>query len=57
VEDETFLNPRLLSPEAATKLIFTKYEHWQYEDEVRCFVTLDEKDPEKDLYPTLSRLS
>lgn len=28
----------------------TKFSHWRYEKEVRAFVELDEKDPEKGLY-------
>jgi len=50
VDDETLVNPRSLSPKEASKLIFSKYEHWSYEDEERCFVTLEEKDSEKNLY-------
>lgn len=50
VEAESFRNPRQLSVEAVTKFLFTKYSHWRYENEVRSFVTLEEKDPEKGLY-------
>ena len=32
------------------KIFFTKYSHWKYENEVRCFVTLEERDAEKNLY-------
>ena len=32
------------------KLLFTKYEHWKYEEEVRGFVTLEEQDIETKLY-------
>lgn len=32
------------------KVLSTKYSHWRYENEVRCFVTLDEKDKLNDLY-------
>lgn len=50
VETESFRNPRQLDAETATRFLFTKYSHWRYENEVRCFVTLEEKDPEKNLY-------
>ena len=30
--------------------MFTKYAHWRYENEVRCFVTLEDRDPEKNMY-------
>jgi hypothetical protein len=32
------------------KLLFTKYAHWRYEDEVRGFVTLEEQDSATQLY-------
>lgn len=32
------------------KMLCTKYSHWRYENEVRCFVRLEEKDPEIGLY-------
>ncbi len=32
------------------KVLSTKYSHWRYENEVRCFCTLDEKDQETGLY-------
>jgi len=31
-------------------LLSTKYEHWKYENEVRCFLGLEDKDPESGLY-------
>jgi hypothetical protein len=37
VEAESFHNPRELSVETVTKFQFTKYSHWRYENEVRCF--------------------
>ncbi len=33
-----------------TALISTKSSHWRYENEVRCFVGLEERDPETQLY-------
>lgn len=50
VDIENFRNPRQLLPDVATRLMFTKYSHWRYENEVRCFVTLEEKDSETGLY-------
>jgi hypothetical protein len=50
VEAGKFRNPRELSVETVTRFLFTKYSHWRYENEVRCFVTLEERDPEKGLY-------
>jgi hypothetical protein len=50
VEAESLRNARELNKETATRFLFTKYSHWRYENEVRCFVTLEDKDPEKDLY-------
>ncbi|MFL6334369.1 MAG: DUF2971 domain-containing protein [Pyrinomonadaceae bacterium] len=50
IETERSLSPREFSPENAKRFLFTKYSHWRYENEVRCFVTLDEKEPGKNLY-------
>lgn len=50
VDVESFRNPRALSVDTLMRFLFTKYTHWRYEKEVRCFVTLEEKDPEKNLY-------
>ena len=50
VEPEQLINYRQLDPETLTTLLFTKYSHWKYEDEVRSFVTLEEKDIEKNMY-------
>jgi hypothetical protein len=47
---ERLLSFRQLDPETIKKYLLIKYAHWQYEHEVRCFVTLKEKDPEKDMY-------
>lgn len=32
------------------RFLFTKYAHWRYENEVRVFVTLQDRDPEKQMY-------
>jgi hypothetical protein len=50
VEVERFSNPRQLDPALARRFLFTKYSHWSYENEVRCFVALEDKDPETNLY-------
>lgn len=42
--------PRLLDPNTAISLLFTKFSHWSYEDEVRSFVTLEDRDPATGLY-------
>lgn len=50
VEIERFRDPRQLDVGTFQRFLFTKYSHWRYEDEVRCFVTLEDKDPETGLY-------
>jgi hypothetical protein len=50
IKAEAFRDVRQINPKFAQELLFTKYSHWRYENEVRCFVTLEEKDPEKDLF-------
>jgi hypothetical protein len=50
VEAERFRNAQQLDAQIVTRFLFTKYSHWRYENEVRSFVTLEEKDPEKNLY-------
>lgn len=50
VETESFRNPHQLDSDVAGRFLLTKYSHWRYENEVRCFVTLEEKDPQKGLY-------
>ena len=50
VKTESFRDPRQLDIETAKRFLFTKYSHWRYEDEVRCFVTLEDRDPETNLY-------
>ncbi len=52
VSPEQIINYRQLDHETVKKLLFTKYVHWKYENEVRSFVTLDEKDTEKNMYFT-----
>ena len=47
---EKLKKTRQLSEKLLTKMMFTKYYHWKYENEVRSFVTLDEVDEEKGLY-------
>jgi hypothetical protein len=50
VDLEQFHDPRQIDVETAKRFLFTKYSHWRYENEVRCFVTLKDKDAEADLY-------
>lgn len=47
---EKLKHARQFDDKALIKVFFTKYAHWKYENEVRCFVTLEERDPEKNLY-------
>jgi hypothetical protein len=42
--------PRLFNEATAISLLFTKFSHWIYEDEVRAFVTLEDRDAESGLY-------
>ena len=44
-EIDKLMLPHQVDAETAIKFLFTKYAHWKYEDEVRCFVTLDEREP------------
>lgn len=50
VEAQRLLNPRDLDPKTVQALLFTKYSHWRYENEVRSFVTLEDADSETGLY-------
>jgi hypothetical protein len=50
VELENLRTPRDLSAEYVTKILFTKYAHWKYENEYRGFVTLEEVDNATGLY-------
>ena len=50
VEVESFRNPSQLSVDIVKRFLLTKYSHWRYENEVRCFVTLEDRDLEKNLY-------
>jgi len=50
VEAERFRNPSEIPADIAVRFLFTKYSHWRYENEVRCFVTIEDKDTEKNLY-------
>jgi len=47
---EQLTAPRLLDEAKAVSLLFTKFSHWSYEDEVRAFVTLEDRDPKTGLY-------
>jgi len=50
VETESLRDPKQLDIETAKQFLFTKYSHWRYENEVRCFVTLEDRDPQTNLY-------
>ena len=51
-ETEQLVSPHQVDSETARQFLFTKYAHWRYEDEVRCFVNLEQRDPETNLYFT-----
>lgn len=44
------INYRQLDEKILISLFCTKYAHWRYENEVRSFVALEDKDPEKQMY-------
>jgi len=50
VAAEKFQHAAEIDIETLTRFLFTKYSHWKYENEMRSFVTLDEKDPDTNLY-------
>ena len=45
---ERFTRPNVLDEDFMKALLFSKFEHWSYEEEYRCYVTLD--DPIDNLY-------
>ena len=50
VEANRFLNPREIDEATVTKYPFTKFSHWRYENEVRSFATLEDRDFSTGLY-------
>src|SRR5207248_6306076 len=50
VEVEHLLAFHQLDLATVMRFLFTKYAHWRYENEVRCFVTLEDRDQEKNMY-------
>jgi len=50
VAAEKFHAPQQLDIDMVTRFLFTKYSHWRYEDEVRWFVSLEDKDPDNGHY-------
>ncbi len=52
VDAASLMNPRQLHLDEARQFLFTKFSHWRYENEVRGFVTLEDRDPETGLYFT-----
>lgn len=50
VEVERLLRPRDIDEATAFKFLFTKFSHWRYEAEMRCFLTLEDRDTKSGLY-------
>ena len=50
ISPEQLINYRQLDEKILISLFFTKYAHWRYENEVRSFVALEDKDSEKQMY-------
>ncbi|SCX76959.1 DUF2971 domain-containing protein [Nitrosospira sp. Nsp13] len=50
IQPECFRDSSKIDITTAKQVLFTKYSHWRYENEIRCFVTLEEKDTEKNMY-------
>jgi len=50
LDKQHFLTNGELDHKTATDLLFTKYLHWRYENEVRAFTELDTLDPDKKMY-------
>lgn len=50
IDLEKLKTPRKLSAAYVTRIMFTKYRHWKYENEYRGLVTLDEMDSTTGLY-------
>jgi len=49
-DTEKLVSPRQVDAETALNFLFTKYAHWRYEDEIRSFVSLENRDPETGLF-------
>lgn len=49
-EAERLLRTGSTDESTMRRLLSTKYAHWEYEKEMRCFVSLEEKDPKSGLY-------
>ncbi len=48
--DNLFSHDQLVKEGEMKRLLATKFSHWRYEDEVRCFVSLTDKDPSNGRY-------
>jgi len=48
--DKLFSNDQSVREREMTRLLSTKFSHWRYENEVRCFVGLEDKDPDSGHY-------
>ena len=50
VAAERFLAPSQIDEASMIKFLFTKFSHWRYENEIRSFVTIEDKDAETGLF-------
>lgn len=50
VELESLRDPHQLDIAIAKHFLFTKYSHWRYENEIRSYVTLEDRDPDNNLF-------
>ncbi len=49
-EAEQLLSEGIIDESIMIRFLSTKYVHWKYESEFRCFVALNDKDPENGLH-------
>lgn len=48
--EKLFSNDQSVKEREMKRLLSTKFSHWRYENEVRCFVSLEDKDPHNGHY-------
>ncbi len=48
--EKLFSNDQSVKEREMKRLLSTKFSHWRYENEVRCFVNLEDKDPHNGHY-------
>ncbi len=53
--EKLFSNDQSVKEREMKRLLSTKFSHWRYENEVRCFVSLEDKDPHNGHYFLNSR--